>query len=532
MLVASRYIVVFKLFGFLFFTSIISPFFVDSFLGYFSSGRIYTSGILLAFNLMCFVSFVLISMAKTRYRAYLALLILLTIPPVSIFSAISSNNFPSLYDFYFLWDARAMATDAASMYQSLIIENMVAMIPLVILVFLFPRKIVSDRVAQFTYGLYALSIVLFIVVLQAYNIGAGKGIASPTLIPAYLVSSCIAHFNQPEVVDRGLPIFRDAVHKKNIVLIIDESIRWDYVDLNHDQGTTPSLMKIADSIHNFHKSYSYANCSSYSNILIRTMARYGHEAEDGFSGRTLWEALTQAGYKNYLIDAQQDGKNHDYFNQQELNKGKVKVLAAKKFATDVQVADLINQTLNTEPNQKHFMMVIKKGAHAPYNLRDKDQARFKPIMETNQITKELDDHILNSYQSKIYENTDQFFAHLKLLDDTVYIYTSDHGQNLKHLDHSVTHCTTQNPTENEGLVPLLLLGSHQSDHSVVTAIKQRKQGSHTFIPFLILGYAGYRDSDVIAYMGNLASDEQLMSYLYGNVMSITGAGSHRFSQIR
>lgn len=527
---SNRQVITIKAITLLALFPLISPFFVSACLDYLSIGRYIIAVILIAFNSMVFLFTLTLALGSSRYRLLLCFILAATIIPIHIFSAVSANNFPLLYDFYFLLDARAMAAEALSMYQTLIIEKALSFLPILAFIFCFPRCIANKQMSQFSLGIYIASLILFTVVLQVFNSGAGKGIAYPTVLPSYAGSTFIAQMTQKDIPPRGLPKLNLNEQKHNIVLIIDESIRWDFIDLNQDRGTTPTLMQHQNAIHNFHQSYSYANCSAYTNILIRTMARLGHEAEDAFAKRTLWEAMSQAKYENYLIDAQQDGKNHDYFSQEELSQGQVHVLPAKHYPNDNDVAKLINATLEKTPHKKKFIMVIKKGAHAPYQLRQKANAHFSPIMKTNHITKEPNDLIINSYQSKIYENTELFFQSLTLKNNTLYLYTSDHGQNLEHLNQAKTHCTTQNPTENEGLVPLLLLGSHQSKHPMIVKLKQRKQGSHYLIPFLILSYAGYQAEDLISYLGAPQPPEKLAQYLYGNVMSMTGAGAHRFAQ--
>jgi glucan phosphoethanolaminetransferase (alkaline phosphatase superfamily) len=505
-----------------------SPFLLITLEDQIDLGRFFSVAALIIFNLLFFTFLVCMSLAKTRYRVLLLVVLAITVVPLRVYSSVSSNTFPFFYDFYLLLDAAAMAGTAFEMYRFDIAREFLYFLPFSLIILSFPRTIIKARGVMVSSFFYLSSIVILIVVLQTRNIGLGAGIASPTVLPSYAAMSVLVSLKEPKKVSRALLPYEGTKKVHNVVLIVDESVRWDMIDLNQSRGTTPALQAMKDKIFNFHKSYSYANCSSFTNIFVRSMVRYGHEADDVLAHRFVWEAMSQAGYSNYLIDAQRDGDSHDFFSKQELESNDVKVIPASHLPTDLEVAKLINKALAERPASNKFILVMKKGAHAPYTIARKENEKFKPAMLSSLITQEAPERIFNSYMSMVYENTNQFFKQLNVDDHTVFIYTSDHGQNLQNLKYSKTHCTTINPSVNEGLVPMLLLGAHDFRSKVVERIKRRKGGTHYDIPFLVLGYAGYAYKDVIDFLGEPINDEQAHGYLYGNVLGVVGPKTTRF----
>ena len=69
---------------------------------------------------------------------------------------------------------------------------------------------------------------------------------------------------------------------------------------------------------------------------------------------------------------------------------------------------------------------------------------------------------LNTYLNSIRWKTDHFFQTLlsdkSILDNTLIIYTSDHGQVING-NSNQTHCNTHNPEIDEGIVPLLFFSN-------------------------------------------------------------------------
>ena len=88
------------------------------------------------------------------------------------------------------------------------------------------------------------------------------------------------------------------------------------------------------------------------------------------------------------------------------------------------------------------------------------------------------------------------------LQDTVIIYTSDHGQNLSHKH--LTHCTIDDPDPREGLVPLIAITDDEAMRAKFSAgaAGSRGHASHFNIVPTILQLFGFRRYDVAGLYGS------------------------------
>ena len=89
-------------------------------------------------------------------------------------------------------------------------------------------------------------------------------------------------------------------------MIMDESVRGDYVSLNDAARNTTPFLKATDNLVNFGVAISGGNCSDIS----RTIFRFGMRQSDlpngwreGLNRPTFWQFAHRAGYKTVHIDA-------------------------------------------------------------------------------------------------------------------------------------------------------------------------------------------------------------------------------------
>ena len=100
-----------------------------------------------------------------------------------------------------------------------------------------------------------------------------------------------------DVVTPGTTKIEGSIHPifNKIVMIMDESVRGDYVSLNDAARTTTPFLKVTDNLVNFGVAISGANCSDIS----RTIFRFGMQQSelpkgwrDGLSSRLFGSMLT------------------------------------------------------------------------------------------------------------------------------------------------------------------------------------------------------------------------------------------------
>src|SRR5262249_7254132 len=111
-----------------------------------------------------------------------------------------------------------------------------------------------------------------------------------------------------DVVTPGSIKIEGSIHPifNKIVMIMDESVRGDYVSLNDAARNTTPFLKVTDNLVNFGVAISSANCSDTS----RTIFRFGMQQSnlpkgwrDGLQQPTFWQYAHRAGYKTVYIDA-------------------------------------------------------------------------------------------------------------------------------------------------------------------------------------------------------------------------------------
>jgi glucan phosphoethanolaminetransferase (alkaline phosphatase superfamily) len=272
-------------------------------------------------------------------------------------------------------------------------------------------------------------------------------------------------------VETLLPRQREDLHletnslpQNNIVLIIDESIRGDHLSINgYKRETTPFLEKLDQQDGNFHNwgpSASGATCSYASNTLILTGVRPGlDEFKNTLKYPTVFQYAKAMGYTTYYMDAQTNSLWNGLTNQdmKYIDKWYKAADLGNDYQSDFRGADLIAQI--TSSGTGNLIVFNKRGVHFLYQYSYPPEAAiWKPIPADNNTRSEL---ITNPYDNGIHYNVDTFFEHLfssqSMLDNTVIIYTSDHGQTLFENGVDWLHC---NYTIQEATVPIFIWGKN------------------------------------------------------------------------
>jgi glucan phosphoethanolaminetransferase (alkaline phosphatase superfamily) len=250
--------------------------------------------------------------------------------------------------------------------------------------------------------------------------------------------------------------------RNNIVLVIDESIRGDHLSINgYGRETTPFLSQLAkkeEDFHSFGLAVAGATCSYSSNALILTGVRPGiDEFERTVNYPTLFQYAKTMGYTTYYMDAQTNSLWNGLTDQDLSSIDSW--LKARDFGDDLnsdfRAADRIAEiVLGSTGN---FIVLNKRGVHFLYESSYPSEAAvWFPLPGDYLKDPSL---VLNSYDNGVLYNVNTFFERLlvdpEILETTVILYTSDHGQTLFENDVSWLHC---NSTLQEATVPLMLIG--------------------------------------------------------------------------
>jgi hypothetical protein len=256
---------------------------------------------------------------------------------------------------------------------------------------------------------------------------------------------------------------------KNIVFIVDESVRGDHLGLTDpDKATTPFMVSRRDAFINFGNAVSAANCSASSRYILRSgllPSQVPDVGQIGLREPSMWQYAKKAGFRTVHIDGYASGNDpalssHDFMNASERASIDVSApaLAQPAYMRDLEIADKIRALLKMA--QPTFIFVEKFGAHYPYpatypsDYIGTEGAFPKPDL--------LDpDQLRRSYRLAIQWSVDEFFRRLQPgldLSNTVLIYTSDHGQSLSEGHYRASHCSTAGTiVPAEANVPMVVM---------------------------------------------------------------------------
>jgi glucan phosphoethanolaminetransferase (alkaline phosphatase superfamily) len=255
---------------------------------------------------------------------------------------------------------------------------------------------------------------------------------------------------------------------EKIVLVMDESIRGDYLSLNDPAvETTPFLLSRSKDIANFGIAVSASNCSAES----RMVTRYGLRDDDVEtpwkelkSRTTLWQYAHKAGFKTVYIDTVGTPVLPYYgMTATELKfvDDRIIVTGTPLYSRDERVADRLAELLRTPG--RLFIYVEKYGAHVPYDkMYPPSENVFGADLQAPFRLENRGD-LIRHYKDAIRWSVDRFFSVVLakgLPPDALILYTSDHGQSLSESASRQTHCSTSaTAAKAEGSVPLFAMTS-------------------------------------------------------------------------
>lgn len=445
---------------------------------------------------------------------------------------------PTLGDAKILWIETGQAMAAFMFYWSeLILPLILSLLFFVAFVLpvrpLKPIKTYLALLPVMTLPLLPLIMISGILVLK----GGGAGVGIPGgmfALSSYSASIVYEVSKQSNIKREAVPYpLPQASVIKNIILVVDESISSDFISLDPDTTITPILANNRDIIADFGQASSGHNCSSFSNAILR----WGINPTSLLSVEklpTIWQYAKAAGFTTTYIDAQKHPGTYGnlmglretkaidniiQFNSPQIERD------INYISNDFKAAKMaIKITSETKSN---FIYINKLGAHFPYEGKyPADFSEHKPHMSLFEpLGNTTREKLINSYKNAISWNTDGFFKPLTnsgRLQNTVVIYTSDHGQNL--LDQgTATHCNRNSASPYQALVPLLIMTRDKTllDIFKKASITNKNAASHFNIFPTVLTLMGYPTKPVEQdYTKTLFSPiQRLGRFSTGNLLS-------------
>jgi lipid A ethanolaminephosphotransferase len=416
-----------------------------------------------------------------------------------------SHSEMSVFDILSLWNARHEAGRAADFYQQHLISASVVLILCFFLIFLPP--LITGRSKVWLHRLRWFPLVpIALIAGVVFGKSGGGSDAMPWQFRPVALSSLAGvkiafsgtTVREPVkwVPEKGRPL-------GSIVMLVDESVRADYINLSPGNSYTPQFARFADKFVNFGPAASTGDCSSYSNVLLR----YGVSRLDITGGvnknPSLWEYAKRSGYRTVFIDAQAGnisnaGLMQNFMTMREKSQidGFYAIRDIPGAEADGKLADIIVKELAA--HRPVFIYANKNGAHFPYDhAYPAEAAVFHPTMAESGV--DSVQSRIASYRNAISWSVDRFMGYFLPaadLSDTTLIYTSDHGQMLQPT--GLTHCQVDEPDPRMGLVPLMV---YTSDPSLRVQLQDgakqlRDKISQFQIAPTLLQLMGYRPEDI------------------------------------
>ena len=387
---------------------------------------------------------------------------------------------PLIYSsFVNLFETASFAGDALEQFGGHILPPVIAAVLIAVGVILPPRprtyRFAAARLMPVTAPFVAIA--LLAAVVLARN-GSGATGMPGTIVPgAYGAVMATEKVMQLGRKREPVSIAHEAMRSRaDIVLIVDESVRGDYLDVAG--GHLPSGLLQADGspepgVYNFGRAASAANCSAGTNITLR----YGG-TRTTFQGYistkpTIWAYAKAAGYHTVYMDAQlTEGRLQNGMTRKDLKSIDefIQFDNTPVRDRDQEIARLIVE--HTHNGQPEFIIANKIGAHFPVNDKYPDSYLiYKPasprgklanVAAADSSTATMNWALYkNAYRNTLLWNVQHFLETVLTganLDNAIILYTSDHGQNF-HEDGSPgfgTHCS-HNPPASEGIVTIAMM---------------------------------------------------------------------------
>ena len=493
---------------------------------------IYISGYYVLVSLFGFIAIVLLFFLRQKKYFFLAMLLLfLTYGIELVYKDINSTGFGLNELSLVLNEGDAFAIDALKAYASSI-KSALFILAFVLLMVLFLRKVIVKKAIFIKKE--KILFLFSLAVLLSYSITyktTGATQTRPNLIKMISTSIYYAsnrlYYGEREVLKDKATIKEKY---KNIILVVDESIGGKYLSINgYKKETTPYLKSIEKQFINLGLASSGANCSAKSNLILMS----GIQLEDlpdsehkALKKPTIFQYAKNAGYKTHYISGQgiQD-KLQNHMTKYDLkyidNFKQLKEHYKHRSMPEEHIMIETHKAL--KGSEKNFIFIVKHGSHFQWeDSYPREEKYFLPTLESSDaLSLKLKVKALNSYLNSIKYNVDLFFKYfLKEIDffnrdDTLIVYTADHGQSILEEGRTSTHCDSTNPPLSQGIVPLLLFTNQEDTVLRNIDFKINSYNHYQLFP-TIQKLMGYEDIKAKTLFDKV-SEEQKQIFVSGDI---------------
>jgi glucan phosphoethanolaminetransferase (alkaline phosphatase superfamily) len=256
----------------------------------------------------------------------------------------------------------------------------------------------------------------------------------------------------------------NATPRNNVVFIVDESVRADHLSLNgYLRQTTPTLKKLERE--NLWKNWGTGVSGSTESVgsnrmLLTGLANLPDRERQICRLPTVFQYARAAGYRTFYFDGQ---SYSDWIGDETDQREFGRIYTARDFPAvapfdlDRAFAAKIREIVASSSG--NFIWINKRGAHFRYEKNyPPEKVVWTPVdSESEKREAETLQPLINNYDNAIFYNSESFFQTLVgdyLPAETVFVYTSDHGQTL-----TPNRASHAGDSKTEAAVPIFVIGS-------------------------------------------------------------------------
>jgi len=407
-------------------------------------------------------------------------------------------------------EANAFALDALMTYASSIKKALIILFFTLVVVMLLRKVIVKKRMFISKTKIVMTFLLAWALSYSITYKTTGETQNRPTLIR--LLDTCIYYATNRLYYGEREVLTQKPLHEgkyKNIIFIVDESIGGRYLSINgYEKETTPYLKSIQNRYINLGLASSGANCSASSNIILMSgiqLEELPDKENRALKKATIFQYAKNAGYTTHYISGQGIGSNlQNHMTKYDLkdidNFAQAKAYIKHQKMPEEFIIGATQKALKSA--DKNFIFIVKLGAHFQWEYTyPKEERYFLPTLEKGDaLSLKLKANAINSYLNAIKYNVDLFFKYfLERIaffsrEDTIIIYTSDHGQSILEEGRTATHCSSTNPPLSQGIVPLLLFVPKEDKVFRGVDFKPNSYSHYQLFPTMqkLMGYEGIK----------------------------------------
>lgn len=339
------------------------------------------------------------------------------------------------------------------------------------------------------------------IVMASYSRGGTSAFPTAIGLPIRFASAVAFVASQDRIAEgvhaRPVALLPEEKIFEKIVVIMDESVRAGFIDSN--------LVEKWGAV-DFGSTVSIGNCSHFARFVFRrglkpetlpaAFEAYGLASEEP----TMWQYAKAAKYRTIYIDAVGDASFHSGINSDELSyiDERYNIQSRPAHMRDFVALRKLIEVMH-QPGRA-FIYLDKQGVHHPYQDKypPNENLSFAPpllILPEGKELREYQQKLLERYTGAISWSVNKFmnelFAH-GLPEDTLLIYTSDHGQSLVENNTKWTHCSSgAGVVDGEGLVPLIVYANSNTPFSQLLARNGRdfvgRYSNFQVFPTILIG---------------------------------------------